>query len=109
MVYDEVEDILLETDIFNYQSERIGTIAASWNMTLEECILNVQCRARYREIMVEYAKVHNKPQLLSAEWVARSNSTFWNLIERFRKGSKINYEGLLVEWNEWFEGSAHYA
>jgi type II secretory ATPase GspE/PulE/Tfp pilus assembly ATPase PilB-like protein len=109
MAYDEITDILAETDAFNYRSERIGTIAASWNMSLEECIDNIHCRAKYREIMVDHARKHKKPQLLSAEWVSKSNTVFWNLIERHREGSKINYEMLMEEWEKWFQGSAQYA
>jgi type IV secretory pathway ATPase VirB11/archaellum biosynthesis ATPase len=109
MLYDEVSGTLSETDIFNYNSERIGTIAASWNMSLEECIENIHTRARYREIMVNYARDHKKPQVLSAEWVARSNSAFWNLIEKYKKDSGTDYQGLIEEWKAWFERSAQYA
>jgi Tfp pilus assembly pilus retraction ATPase PilT len=109
MVYDEIRDLLVETDTFNYRSERIGTIASSWNMSLEECIENIHSRARYREIMVEYAKKHDKPQLLSAAWVAKSNTTFWNLIEKHRKGSRIDHDKLMEEWVLWFKRSAQYA
>jgi Tfp pilus assembly pilus retraction ATPase PilT len=109
MLYNEAEDKISETDSFNYRSERIGTIAASWNMTLEECVNNIHTRAKYRQIMVEYAKEHQKSQLLSAEWVLKSNTIFWNLIEKHRKGSKIDYENLMKDWTLWFERSAQYA
>jgi type IV secretory pathway ATPase VirB11/archaellum biosynthesis ATPase len=109
MVYNEIKDKLLETDTFNYRSERIGTIAQSWNMSLEECITNIHLRAKYREIMVEHAREHNKPQLLSAEWVAKSNNAFWNLVGKCREGSKINHDKLMEEWILWFERSAQYA
>jgi type IV secretory pathway ATPase VirB11/archaellum biosynthesis ATPase len=109
MVYDEIKDQFLETDAFNYRSERIGTIASSWNMSLEECIENIQTRARYREIMVKFARKNNKPQVLSAEWVAKSNTAFWNLVERCRAGPKIDHVKLMEDWILWFERSAQYA
>jgi type IV secretory pathway ATPase VirB11/archaellum biosynthesis ATPase len=109
MVYDEPKDQIIVTDSFNYRSERIGTIAASWNMSLEECIENINARAQYRQIMVDYAKDKNKPQILSTEWVAKSNSVFWNLIEKHRTGSKIDNIRLIKEWTVWFERSATYA
>ncbi len=109
MLYSEIQDRLFETDVFNYRSERIGRIAASWNMTLEECIENIHIRAGYRKKMVDYAKEHSKPQLLSAEWVSKSNSMFWTLIEKHRMGSKIDHKNVLKDWEFWFERSAAYA
>jgi type IV secretory pathway ATPase VirB11/archaellum biosynthesis ATPase len=109
MLYNESTNKLTETEAFNYRSERIGTIAASWNMSLEECIENIHMRAKYRQMMVEYARVHKKPQLLSAEWVSKSNSTFWNLVDKNREGSKIDNKKVIEDWEKWFERSAGYA
>jgi type IV secretory pathway ATPase VirB11/archaellum biosynthesis ATPase len=108
MLYNESNDALMETEAFNYRSERIGSIAASWGLSLEECIENIRARAQYRQIMVDYAKRHNKPQLLSADWVSRSNSTFWNLLENHRKGAKIDNQKLMDNWSAWFTRSAGY-
>ena len=109
MLYDENAGKILQTDSFNYQSERIATIAASWNMSMEEAIENIHMRAKYRQMMIDYAKEHNKPQLLSAEWVSKSNSTFWNLIEKHRVGSKIDNNKVIEDWEKWFERDAVYA
>ncbi|MEE9150272.1 MAG: type II/IV secretion system ATPase subunit [Thermoplasmata archaeon] len=109
MLYDESADKVLETKVFNYRSEKIGTIAASWGMSLEKCIENIHMRAKYRQMMVDYSREHNKTQLLSAEWVSKSNSTFWNLIERHREGVKIDNKKVMEDWNKWFERSAIYA
>ncbi len=109
MLYNESADELTETEAFNYRSERLGTIAASWNISLEECIENIQMRAKYRQMMVDYARENNKPQLLSAEWVSKSNSTFWNLIEKHREGPKIENKKVIEDWQKWFERSALYA
>ena len=108
MLYNENDDTLHETDAFNYRSERIGAIAASWGLSLEECIENIRARARFRQIMVDYAKRHNKPQLLTADWVSKSNSSFWNLLEKNRKGVKIDHQNLMDKWSAWFSRSAGY-
>jgi type IV secretory pathway ATPase VirB11/archaellum biosynthesis ATPase len=109
ILYDEKKDELLETDTFNYKSQRIGTIAQSWDMSLEECIENIHSRAKYRQVMVDHARENNKPQLLSAEWVSKSNNAFWNLVEKSQTGSKIDYDKLINDWILWFERSAQYA
>ncbi len=109
MRYNESGDELQETEAFSYHSERIGTIAGSWNMSLEDCIENIRARARYRQIMVDYAREHNKSRLLSAEWTLKSNNTFWNLIEKNRQGSKIIHEKVLEDWKTWFKRTAPYA
>jgi type IV secretory pathway ATPase VirB11/archaellum biosynthesis ATPase len=109
LLYNEKTDELSETEAFNYRSERIGTISASWNMSLEECIENIRMRANYRQIMVDYSRKHDKPQLLSSEWVSKSNSTFWNLVEKHRIGAKIDNKKVMQDWVRWFERSAIYA
>ena len=108
MLYNEGTDTLQETEAFNYRSERIGSIAASWGLSLEECIENIRARAQYRQIMVDYAKKYDIQQLLSAEWVSKSNSAFWNLIEKHRKGVKIDNQLLMDKWSAWFTRSASY-
>ena len=108
MLYNENADTLQETEAFNFRSERIGSIAASWGLSLEECIENIRARAQYRQIMVDYAKRNNKPQVLTADWVSKSNSAFWNLIEKHRKGVKIDNEKLMDNWSAWFTRSASY-
>jgi type IV secretory pathway ATPase VirB11/archaellum biosynthesis ATPase len=109
LLYEESQDKLMETEAFNYRSERIGSIAASWSMSLEEGIENIWARAKYREIMVDYAREHKKPQLLSAEWTSKSNTAFWNIIEKSARSGKIDHEQVLEDWKKWFEKSALYA
>lgn len=108
MLYNECTDALQETEAFNFRSERIGSIAASWGLSLEECIENIRARAQYRQIMVDYVKRNNKPQVLSADWVSKSNSAFWNLVEKHRKGVKIDNQKLMDNWSTWFTRSASY-
>lgn len=109
MKYDEVKDAIVETGDFDYRSERIGMIANSWGMSMEECIRNIHTRAEIRSRIVEYARANNKPQLLTTPWVLKSNNTFWNLLDKYRIGSKIDYDALLKDWTAWFDRSAGYA
>ena len=109
MVYDETNDALLETDVFKYSSEKVGKIARSWGLTMEQALHNIEVRAAYRKKMVDYAAEHGKPQILGAAWVARSNSTFWTLLEKAQARGKMDYDAILAEWTTWFEGNAAYA
>jgi len=110
MKYDEHSDTLVETEIFKKSSERIKAIADSWGIDYWDAIQNIGVRAAYRAKIVEYAKAYNKPQVLSAKWVAASNNAFWQLVEKYyAKGKKIDYVALLNDWNKWFERSVKYA
>ncbi len=109
MIYDEEKDALVPTDAFYYRSEKIGSIAGSWDLTLEEAVKNIQTRAAYRQKMVKYSIEHKKSQLLSAEWVMMSNNMFWELMEKHTKKRTIDYDAVLKEWTDWFLRSAEYA
>jgi len=112
MTYDAQGDSLTETDVMKYSSEKIGGIARSWGFTMEEAIQNIEVRGAYRQKMVDFAREHNRPVVLGAEWVARSNSTFWTLLEKQqgeRAGQKPDYAALLADWTAWFERAAKYA
>jgi type IV secretory pathway ATPase VirB11/archaellum biosynthesis ATPase len=109
MAYDEKKDALVPTDAFYYRSEKIGSIAGSWDLTLEEAVKNIQTRAAYRQKIVKYSKDNKKPQLLSAEWVMMSNNMFWELMEKHTTGKKIDYDAVMKDWTEWFTRGAEYA
>ena len=109
MLYDEAKDALVETDALKYSSEKIGKIARSWGLTMEEALRNIEVRAAYRQRMVDYSKEHGKPQVLGASWVARANGTFWSLLEKSRAEGKKDYDAILSEWTRWFEQVAAYA
>jgi type II secretory ATPase GspE/PulE/Tfp pilus assembly ATPase PilB-like protein len=109
MRYDEGSDELQKTEAFSYHSERIGTIAGSWNMSLEDCMENIMARARYKQIILDYAREHKKSRLLTAEWASKSNNIFWNLIEKNREGARIDHEEVIKDWKTWFERTAPYA
>jgi len=108
MLYDGLRDEISPTEGMRQSSEQIGAIAKSWSISHEEALKNIELRATYRRIIVDYAKRYNKPALLSPKWVAASNNTFWNLMERHYSAAHINYDLVQKEWTDWFERSAPY-
>jgi type IV secretory pathway ATPase VirB11/archaellum biosynthesis ATPase len=109
MTYDDARDALVETDAMKYSSEKVGKIAASWGMSMEDALRNIDMRAAIKEKIVETARALNAPELLSAPWVVRANNKLWNLIEAHAAGGRIDYPAVESEWMAWFEGSARYA
>jgi hypothetical protein len=110
MVYDESRDAIIETEVFNHNSEVIGAIAGAWGITMEQAIQNIVARATIRKIIVDYSHKYNNLHVLSAEWVCKSNNKFWGLIEQhFDKRGEVNYKLLVDQWHKWFRRSVEYA
>ena len=108
--FDEKKDKLEETDVFHYSSQVIGRIAASWGMTLEEAVQNIIARAAIRKIVVDYARKGKNRDLLSAAWVQKINSRFWELLDQqYHTSGTINYKELIKEFTNWFLRSIPYA
>ena len=110
--YDEANDQFIETEALKSKSERIGQIAKMWGISYTDALQNIGIRAAYRSKIVEYAQTYNKPQLLTAKWVALSNNVFWNLIEKYQGGDKtkrLDYVQILNDWTKWFEKAVRYA
>ena len=108
--FDEKKDKLEETDVFHYSSQVIGRIAASWGMSLEEAIQNIIARAAIRKIVVDLARKMKNRELLSANWVQKTNSMFWELLDRqYSTSGDINYKDLIKDFTNWFVRSATYA
>jgi archaeal flagellar protein FlaI len=62
------------------RSECISRIAASWNISYEEAMRNIETRARMRQLLVEAAKA-GKMECLGAEWTCKCNEFFWERVE----------------------------
>lgn len=95
------------TDFFKRNSEKIGEIARSWGLSYNEAVENIRLRAKMREKMVETSLEKNDERILNAEWVAKANNKFWNLISEY--GTEKDYERIEKEWMMWFEERARYA
>ena len=109
MMYDSDNDLLMETDVFNYKSERIGEIARKWGISMENALSDIKVRARYRLDAVEYAREHEKPQLLQIEWVVRMNNKYWALREKAIRDGDLDFNKVLEQWRAWFLEGAKYA
>ncbi|MEW5761129.1 MAG: ATPase, T2SS/T4P/T4SS family [Candidatus Thermoplasmatota archaeon] len=100
MEYDQRIDAIVPTDEFE-KSERVKKIASSWGMSLDEAYENIRTRALIRKWIVDYSEAVNKPHILGAKWVVKSNNAFWDIVEK-QKG-KIDYRALLTSWSNWFK------
>ncbi len=110
LTFDEKKDKLEETDVFHYSSQVIGRIAASWGMSMEEAVQNIIARATIRKIAVDYARKAKMRELLSAEWVQKINSKFWEMLDRqYTTTGTVNYQEMIREFTDWFVRSAKYA
>jgi len=103
MVYDEKKDTMVETEHIK-DSERLGAIARSFNLTPEQTMQGLRLRARVREEMVSFSKEHDNPAVLGARWVAAANDALWGALEKHR----TDYAAALNDWKAWFEKSTTY-
>jgi type IV secretory pathway ATPase VirB11/archaellum biosynthesis ATPase len=106
LLFNEMEDRLLSGD---GESSRIHNIAKSWGMRAQDAIGNIEVRSRMREAIVDFALKEDRPSLLEAGFVIRSNVAFRQLIEKHHSSGAIDCGGVLREWKEWFNKVAGYA
>jgi len=103
MEYNEDKRRLEKTETFSYRSEKIGSIAGFQGLELEEALKNIELRARYRKYIVDKARETGNRDLLSPEWVLKSNNKFWSLTEKYSGMDKLDHDKIYQEWKEWFD------
>ena len=64
----------------SFQSECIARIAASWNISYEEAVRNIETRACMRQSLVDAAKA-GKMECLGPEWTCKCNEFFWERVD----------------------------
>ncbi|MEF8874580.1 MAG: type II/IV secretion system ATPase subunit [Candidatus Thermoplasmatota archaeon] len=101
------EEELEPTDFFKRGSKKIGEIARSWGLSYNEAVENIRLRAKIKKKMVKTSVKKNDEEILNAEWVARANNKFWNLISKY--GTSRDYSRIEEEWMKWFEERTRYA
>ncbi len=102
MYYDRVADELKPTRALREQrSELIANIARKWGTTPREVMYNLELRAKIHEALVEAATRLNKPELLEADFVVRSNLTWHTLFEEQLRHGKIRYSKIFKDWHAW--------
>jgi len=101
------EGRLEPTDFFKRNSKKIGEIARSWGLSYNEAVKNIKLRAEIKKKMVKTSVDMNDETILSAEWVAKANNKFWNLISKY--GASRDYSRIEEKWMKWFEERTRYA
>jgi len=117
MQYDETKDQIVQGSLLSNNgkgdphSQRIQLVADMWGLSYEEALQNIQLRAAYRELIVQYAEANDRPEMLSPSWVSASNTAFWEIMEKHKEEVQhhtLSYEAMLKEWKTWFEGALRY-
>lgn len=108
MEYSAKEDRLKPTDILiDGESEVLNEIAKrvrEWHGRWDAVWDNIMLRTKIKETIVEYAKNLNRDDILEADVILASNTTFHTICDQVREDvgdldSKIIYE----KWLEWFK------
>ncbi|UCC93343.1 MAG: type II/IV secretion system ATPase subunit [Thermoplasmata archaeon] len=84
-------------------SDRIGDIAESWGLSMDEAMDNIRARARIRELMVETSVREGRPELLEPDWVAEANNAFWSLVGDMDTEGDTDFSRLAEDWRAWWE------
>ncbi|HID60710.1 MAG TPA: secretion system protein [Hadesarchaea archaeon] len=102
MYYDRVADELKPTRTLREQkSDLIANIARKWGMTSREVMHNLELRSKIHEALVETATQLQRPELLEADFVVRSNLTWHALFEEQLRRGKIRYSKIFRDWHAW--------
>jgi intein/homing endonuclease len=108
MEYSGKEDVLKPSDtLVNGESEvlnRIASFVREWSGNWEAVWENIKLRGKIKQIMVDYAEKLNKPELMEAHWVSRSNAQF-HLIEELVRSEvgRSDAKRVYAQWLDWFK------
>jgi hypothetical protein len=104
--YDPAEDKLKPTQALEkLRSELIGTIARKWGTKPSEVAQNLQLRAKIQEALLEVSTKFNRPELLEAEFVVRSNLAFHGLLEAQLRHKRVYYDEIFKRWCSWLRST----
>jgi hypothetical protein len=108
MEYSAKEDKLKPTDtLLNGESETINRIASyvrEWHGEWQVVWENINLRAKIKKTMIDLSAQMEKPELLEAEWVTRSNSQFHIISENVRKEiGSVDSKRVYTDWLDWFK------
>lgn len=108
MQYSGKEDKLKGTDtLTNGESEvlnRIASYVKEWSGNWEAVWGNIQLRAKIKETMARLSTELNRPDIVEAEWVVKSNNIFHLLAERIREETGYSDPRRVYdEWLKWFK------
>jgi len=102
MVYNSANDCLEADDSFS-KSEIISSIAARWNMTVEQALKNIELRANIKKDMVNFSEQNNFDRILEVDHVVMANNEFRALNEKQIRSGSVDYDALYRDWKKWFK------
>ena len=114
MEYSGKSDELKPTDtLVNGESEvlnRIASYVKEWSGNWDAVWSNINLRGKIKEMMVKLSEQLNKPDLIEAEWIVKSNARYHLIAERIRNETgATDAERVYTDWLEWFKKVARKA
>ncbi|MEE9474041.1 MAG: type II/IV secretion system ATPase subunit [Candidatus Hydrothermarchaeaceae archaeon] len=103
MVYNSAKDCLDADGSFS-KSEIISSIAARWDMTVEQALKNIELRANIKKDMVDFSEQNNFDRILEVDHVVTVNNEFRALNEKQIRSGSVDYYVLYRDWKKWFKG-----
>jgi len=106
--YDVNTDSLQPTpELINGDSEVLKAVAASvkglagsWDAVWD----NIQLRAKIKQALVDYSVKENRPDILEADFVIKSNDTFHNIVDKVQEEEGgFDPKKIYFEWEEWLK------
>jgi flagellar protein FlaI len=79
----------------SFRSECISRIASSWNISYEEAMLNIETRARMRQVLVDAASA-GKMDCLGPEWTCKCNEFFWGRVDTAER----DYDAIVRDFSQ---------
>lgn len=84
------------------KSQLIATVARKWGTKPTAIMRNLELRARVQKTLVETAVELKQQKLLEAEFVARSNNVFHELLEKqLGRRKNVNCNDIFEGWRSW--------
>lgn len=91
-----------ESEVLN----RIASFVKEWSGNWEAVWENIKLRGKIKQTMVDYAEKVNRPELMEAHWVTRSNGQL-HLIEELVKSEVGASDPKRIHsmWLDWFKAA----
>lgn len=108
MKYNPITDKLEITDnLINGDSDVIKSIAGNvkeWSGDWEAVWDNIMLRAKIKKEILDKSNLLNKPEILEADFVIKSNDEFHSISNYiYEKFGNSDQNKIFFEWNEWFK------
>ncbi len=89
-----------ESHVLNDVAVRVREWKGNWNAVWN----NIKLRGKIMQALTSYADAKNKPELLEADFVVKSNSMFHIISEDVKEETgELNNEEIFERWNAWMK------